>query len=109
MTTYGLTGTVYMHDVLGTGEMVPLGNCASLSEDKVTEETDNESVNRYLSAAPISGSFTLTPTSMKRFDAFIYWVWTGNNLYFHFPKKMKRSRGITRLKNKLKLGKVSKE
>ena len=95
-----VSGTVYIHDILGTREMMPLG---SISEAELTTETDKddkELADRYLSAAPISGSLTFTPSSMRKFDAFAYFAWTGNDLYLRFPKKMKRSRGVTRLKNR---------
>ena len=91
---------IYIHDVLGTGEMIPLSSISEVELTAETDKDDKELADRYFSTAPISGSFTVSTSSMRRFDAFMYLIWTGNDLYLRFPKKMKRSRGITRLKNR---------
>ncbi len=91
---------IYIHDILGTGEMIPLSSISEVELTAETDKDDKELADRYLSSAPISGSFIIAPSSMRKFDAFAYFAWTGNDLYLRFPKKMKRSRGITRLKNR---------
>lgn len=94
------TGRIYMHDVLGTGEFIPLSSISEVELATETDKDDKELADRYLSAAPVGGSFKFTPSSMRSFDAFMYFIWNGNDLYLRFPKKMKRSRGIARLKNR---------
>ena len=95
-----ISDRIYIHDVLGTGEMVPLSSISEVELTTETDKDDKELANRYLSGAPISGSLKFTPSSRRKFDAFAYFAWTGNDLYLRFPKKMKRSRGITRFKNR---------